>query len=53
MNKNRFDQAITLASRFLEGTGADVLDQTWTCTSGQLDLVARDGRTAGADRWGT
>ena len=34
-----------LAVRHLEAQGLEVLDRNWRCRDGELDVVARDGRT--------
>jgi putative endonuclease len=34
-----------LAVRHLEGQGFEVLDRNWRCREGELDIVAREGRS--------
>lgn len=34
-----------LAVRHLQGQGFEVLDRNWRCREGELDIVARDGRS--------
>jgi putative endonuclease len=49
------------AARFLESRGYKVLDRNYRCRYGEIDIVARDGKTVvfvevktrGSDRFGT
>ncbi|CAG0930904.1 partial hypothetical protein, partial [Planctomycetaceae bacterium] len=49
------------AAAFLEGKGYAVLERNYRCRYGEIDIVARDGRTVvfvevktrGSDRFGT
>jgi putative endonuclease len=40
----RYGEAV--AARHLSDTGMAILDRNWRCEQGELDLVAREGRTA-------
>jgi putative endonuclease len=35
----------TIACRYLEGLGWEILATKWRCQGGELDIVARDGKT--------